>query len=350
MLGAATVMAACRLWYRPVPVAAAIGTQRVVVAGDTFRVHRDDRFEVYGPGAQPVYDAYEQLNRTYRTFARYFGPPPRLGVVLIDDPSDALPSAVDDALRTRGLVPLRYTRPMRARLRERQGDVGYEGSLWPIGPAAARVMLATLARSSASTTSSASAASAALDTAALAAFPAWFRSAVMSVVGDANSLPADLEYVHAYRDSRWSLEQLFSIERPTSADSALDPSRRDDGDGDDRRFAAQASAVAQFLIEREGAEVLLVLARGFAAGRSFEEIAAEFKGAPPTIAELEERWLNWLAARRRGDRWPASSRRLDALKRQNYECARQKHDNIARSENRIPAFPSLSSCFFRVNS
>src|SRR5947207_1631703 len=77
---------ACRFWYKPIPVANAIGEERTLVGGDSVNVHREPRFEVYGRNPETVYDGYEQLNRAYRAFERYFGAPaPRLAVVLSDD-------------------------------------------------------------------------------------------------------------------------------------------------------------------------------------------------------------------------------------------------------------------------
>ena len=71
-----------------------------------------------------------------------------------------------------------------------------------------------------------------------------------------------------------------------------------DGDDHDRRLSAEASALAQFLLDREGPDVLRRLGRGFATGRTFEEVAADFKALPHTVADLDERWLAWLAAQR----------------------------------------------------
>jgi hypothetical protein len=249
-------------------------------------VHRDPRFEIFGPGSQPVFDAYEQLNRTYRAFDRYFGAPaPRLSVVLFDPSSKPHNAAVESTLRERGATVLRYVRPFRSSLRERVGDDGYEGALWPVGPSATRILLASTAS-----------AATAPDTAALRRFPAWYRTAVMSIVGDGTSLPVDVEYVKENRASRWTLEQLTAIDRPTSADSALDPYLRDDASDRDRMFASQSSALMQFLLEREGPATVATLGHGFAKGETFAEQVKRFRVLPTAIAELDERWLAWLAA------------------------------------------------------
>lgn len=261
------------------------------MAGDSFSVHRDPRFEIYGLGSQAVFDTYEQLNRTYRTFERYFGaPPPRLAVILATSGAKS-DSAVDEVLRGRGLTPLRYARPRNAVLQERLGYEGYEGVLWPVGPSAARVLLAALA-------GPANGPATPVDTSAIATFPAWFRAAVMHIVGDASALPLDIAYIKEDRGSPWQVASLVTMVRATTADSAFDSSRRAPSDEIERKFAAQSSAFAQFLLEREGPDVLSRLAHGYAAHRSFDAIAADFKSAPESVAEVEERWLAWLAAQR----------------------------------------------------
>lgn len=290
-LSALVALGGCRLWYQPVPITNAIGKERTVVAADSFNVHRDPRFEVYGPGTQSVFDAYEQLNRAYRAFDRYFGAPtPRLAVVLTEA-SARSDSTVDRALRARGLTILRYARPRRARMQERLGEAGYGGSFWPVGPVAARMLLASLV-------ATVSAPETPLDTNTLTRFPAWYRSAVMGIVGDATSLPFAIAYAKENRGSRLSLDRLLAVERSPSADSTLDPTRRADADEHDRRLSAQASAFAQFLLDREGPDVLRQLGRGFAAGRTFEQVAADFKALPRNVPDIDERWLAWLAAQR----------------------------------------------------
>lgn len=284
-LSALLTLGGCRLWYRPVPIASAIGKERTVVAADSFHVYRDPRFEVYGPGSQPVYDAYEQLNRVYRAFDRYFATPaPRLAVVLREEArrGDTL---VDSALRSRGLVPLNYARSRHARMQERFGEAGYEGSLWPVGPLATRPLLASLA-------------STPLDTAGLARFPAWFRAALMNIVGDAASLPNAIAYARENRGSRLALDRLLSVDRPTAADSSLDPTRRAEVDDHDRRLGAEACAFAQFLLDREGPDVLRRLALGFIQGQSFEQLAVGFRALPHTLPDIDDRWQAWLQAQR----------------------------------------------------
>ena len=285
LLVAAVALGGCGIWYRPVPIASAIGRERTTLAGDSFSVHRDARFEVFGPGTQPVFDAYQQLNRTYRAYDRLFAAPaPRLAVVLYAEWTKPR-EAPAQALRDRGLVALRFVRPVRASSRARSGDEGDEGSLWPVGPTAVRLLLASFAAPNAPP-----------DTTTLGRYPAWYRSAVMSIVGDGTAMAMDVQYVRENRSR--SLAQLLTAERPTSADSALDPYRRDDADDADRRFVSYASAFMQFLLDREGPGTMAALGRGFAQGESFAAQAARFRVLPKDTAELEERWNAWITAQR----------------------------------------------------
>ena len=293
VLAGASLLAACGVWYRPVPVRSAIGKERVLLGTDSVAVHRDPRFEAYGPTSLAVFDAYEQLNRTYRAFDRYLAAPaPRLAVILRPDTRDSVQPDVERALLARRLHPLRYVRPMRAQLQERSGSEGYEGSFWPVGPTAARLLLASMAAPGGPTTP--------IDTSALSRFPAWFRSAVVTVVSAASSLPYDVADAKEQRGSRLSMERLLATERPTDFDYALDPNRRDEATDADRRFASLSSAFAQFLLDREGQDVLGRLARGFADGRTFEQVASGFTTLPRSIPDIDVRWQAWLAAQRPG--------------------------------------------------
>src|SRR5206468_7524729 len=90
-LAAVAALSGCRFWYKPVPVANAIGEEKTVLAGDSVHVFREARFEVYGPNPEAVYDGYEQLNRASRTFERHFdAPAAKLAVVLEKDTLRAL--------------------------------------------------------------------------------------------------------------------------------------------------------------------------------------------------------------------------------------------------------------------
>jgi len=167
--------------------------------------------------------------------------------------------------------------------------------VWPIGPTAARVMLARFA--DAQLGGASPIASAAGDSLLLARFPVWFRAAVMHLVGE-GGLPAnDLEYAREKRAQLMPLRELLTLVRPVAQDSLLDPSRRGDADDLTRLIGAQSSTFARYLVEREGPPVLGRLARGYLAGRSLNEMIDEFTVAPHSIEELEQRWKYWLATR-----------------------------------------------------
>lgn len=293
LLLVAPLAAGCRFWYKPVPVANAIGEERAVLAGDSMHVYRDSRFEVYGPNAESVYDGYEQLNRAYRGFDRYFGAPSRkLAFVLSRDSVRQLDSTTLRSFADRHFTVVQYVRPRGVRTRPRYGGIDYGGILWPIAPTAARRLLAEFARSRAG-----AAATGQTDETLLELFPVWYRAAVMRLAGDAASSMKDLERVRDKRASLIPLKDLLPMVRPPAGDSALDPSRNSDADEYTALLAAQSAMLARFLVEREGPAVVGRLGHGYATRRNVADLLAEFSSAPGTIPELERQWLIWIDTR-----------------------------------------------------
>jgi hypothetical protein len=64
-----------------------------------------------------------------------------------------------------------------------------------------------------------------------------------------------------------------------------------------RTFAAQASMLARYLVEREGPAIMSRFARGYLAQRSLAELMGEFRATPKAIPELEARWKVWIDTR-----------------------------------------------------
>ena len=284
-------LAGCRFWYKPVPVANAIGEEETVLAGDSMHVYRGARFEVYGPNTESVYDGYEQMNRAYRAFDRYFGGPSRkLAVVLGRDSLPPLDSATLRAFRARDFTVVQYVRPPGMRTRQRYGALDYGGILWPIAPTAARQLLAEFARQQ-------TGGAAASDSALLDRYPLWYRAAVMRLVGDAASPAKDLERVREKRNVLIPLRDMLPLVRHSTADTLVDPSRTEDSDEFSLTLGAQAGMLARYLIEREGAAVIGRMGRAYVAGRPLADILKEFKSAPTNVAELERRWLVWVDTR-----------------------------------------------------
>jgi hypothetical protein len=289
VLCAVATMSGCRFWYKPVPVDNAIGEEEIVLAGDTVNVYRENRFEVYGPSSEAVYDGYEQLNRAYRAFARHFGvPAPRLAVILHRDSVVPLEAETRRGFRSRGFRVVEYARPRAVRSRRRYTGSDYGGVDWPIAPTAARTMLAHFVQGQAGLPEQLA------DSTLLGRVPAWYRAAVIHLVGEAGATANDIEYVREKRHVWWKFRDLLTLIRPASADSLLDPTRRNDADEGLRVFVAQSSALGRFLVEREGPAVLGRLGRGYSSGRALNEMLAEFKTAPRTVAELEQRWKIWI--------------------------------------------------------
>ena len=288
-LGVVAALSGCRFWYKPVKVANAIGEERTVLAGDSVNVHREDRFEVYGPNPEAVYDGYEQLNRAYRAFERHFGvPAPRLAFILAADSSSPVDAATQRDFRDRGFTLIRYARPRSYRSPSRYGALGYGGVIWPIAPTAARALLARFAESQREPDG------ARADTWLLDRFPVWYRAATIHLVGEGGLPAADLDFAREKRALLLPLRDLLTLVRPAAADSALDPSRKAEVDETTRIIAAEASTFARYLVEREGPAVLGRIGRGYLANRSLKDIIAAFQSAPRNVAELERRWKSWL--------------------------------------------------------
>ena len=287
VLLAALGSSSCRFWYKPVPVANAIGEERVLLGSDSVNVYHDGRFEVYGPNPEAVYDGYEQLNRAYRAFERQFTTvPPKLAFVLENESTRPID---EKAFRDRGFQLVRYVRPRSYKSPTRYGALGYGGVIWPIAPTAASVMLADFAKRAASAGGT--------DAKAVDRLPMWLRAAVIHLLGEAGTASADLEYVRDKRGSLLPLRELLTLVRPADGDSLLDPTRRSEADELTRLAAAQAATFGQFLIDREGSGVLGRFARGYLSGRSLTDVLNELEKTPHNLVELENRWRVWIETR-----------------------------------------------------
>lgn len=281
----------CRFWYKPVPVANAIGETTTVLDGDTVHVHRDSRFEIYGPNSEAVFDGYEQLNRAYRAFERHFAAsPPKLAVVLFQDSVTALDASTLKSFRDRGFLPLMYARPQSVRSRRRYGGLDYGGATWPIAPTAARVMVARFADAQLG-------GGPRPDSVVLDRFPLWFRATFLHLLGESGAFERDLELVREKRAQWMPLRDLIVMVRPAAGDTLLDPSRRSEADEITQILAAQATTVGRFLVEREGPAVLGRLARGYLANRPIAEMLSELRAGTRTVADLDRSWKVWIDTR-----------------------------------------------------
>ena len=289
LLCAVVATSGCFIWYKPVPVANAIGEEMTVLAGDSVNVYRSDRFEVYGPSSEAVYDGYEQMNRAVRSFERHFGArAPKLAVILFRDSALALDSGTVRAIRDRGFTVVPYTRPRSARGRRNYRMIDYGGVSWPIAPTAAREMLRIFADAKLGTRGAD----------VLDRFPVWYRAAVIHLVGDAGTIANDLEFVRETRAHWHPFKTLLTlIVPPSREDSLLDPSRRNEANELVRMVAAQSSTVGRYLADREGPAVIGRIGAGYLAGRSLNEMVAEFHTAPKNVDDLENRWKAWIETR-----------------------------------------------------
>ena len=284
----AAAVGGCRIWYKPVPVANAIGEEKTLHAGDSVNVFRNDRFEVYGPSSEAVYDGYEQMNRAVRAFERHFGTrAPKVAFVLFRDTVRTLDAETMRGIRDRGFAVVPYSRPRAARGRRSYRVIDYGGVSWPIAPIAAREMLRIYAEGKAG-----NARGDVLDR-----FPVWYRAAVIHLVGDAGTIANDLEFIRETRSHWQPFKTLLTLVIPASGDSLLDPVRRNEASDHLRIVAAQSTTFGRFLTEREGPAVIGRVGAGYLSGRSLNEMIAEFHTAPKNIDELESRWKAWVETR-----------------------------------------------------
>ena len=289
VLCAAAALSGCFIWYKPVPVANAIGEEVTVLAGDSVNVYRNDRFEVYGPSPEAVYDGYEQLNRAVRSFERHFGTrAPKLAVVLFRDTVQQLSPDATRAIRDRGFTIVTYARPRAARRRSYR-LLDYGGVSWPIAPVAAREMLRVYAEGRVG--------GAARGTDVMDRLPVWYRAAVIHLVGDAGTIANDLEFVRETRGAWQPFRTLLTLAVPASGDSLLDPVRRNEASDHLRMVAAQSSTFGRYLAEREGPAVIGRIGSGYLAGKSLAEMIAAFHTAPRGLDDLESRWKAWVETR-----------------------------------------------------
>jgi hypothetical protein len=135
------------------------------------------------------------------------------------------------------------------------------------------------------------------DTDLLKRFPVWLRAATIHLVGEGGLPSVDLQYARDKRGLLLPLRNLLTLVRPASADSLLDPSRRSEADETTRVIASQSSTFARFLVEREGPAVIGRIARAYLAGRVMNDVIVDFKNAPHSLVELEQRWKYWLETR-----------------------------------------------------
>jgi hypothetical protein len=289
VLCAAAALSGCFIWYKPVPVANAIGEEVTLLAGDSVNVYRNDRFEVYGPNSEAVYDGYEQLNRAVRAFERHFGArAPKLAFVLFRDTVQELSADATRAIRDRGFTVVSYSRPRAARRRSyRLADYG--GVSWPIAPVAAREMLRVYAEGRVGGT--------ARGAEVMDRLPVWYRAAVIHLVGDAGTIANDLEFVRETRGAWQPFKTLLTLAVPASGDSLLDPVRRNEASDHLRMVAAQSSTFGRYLAEREGPGVIGRIGVGYLSGKSLAEMIEAFHTAPRNTDELEARWKAWIETR-----------------------------------------------------
>jgi hypothetical protein len=145
----------------------------------------------------------------------------------------------------------------------------------------------------------------------LGLLPAWFNEGVAALV----ETPAEFAVQHAalrrHRDDLIPLAELFASAHPAAGGDVVTPGASS-GDGGmlvtqtaadpaaARRvvlFYPQSRALLEFLLEREGDDVVRRVADGLRAGRPMTALLADMRHVPRTLPAFEQAWTAWLRAR-----------------------------------------------------
>ncbi|MBA4158214.1 MAG: hypothetical protein H0X65_12155 [Gemmatimonadetes bacterium] len=138
--------------------------------------------------------------------------------------------------------------------------------------------------------------------------PDWFDEAVAVLCEPEDMRAERREAMRRGVGSRRSLTDFFAMDYPAAGHTApagvqpeaeqrsrrprITITRGDTGEPD--LFYPQALSVAEFLIEREGPEVIGRLAEGFARELSVDDMLLQGRNLPEDVNALEAEWLRWL--------------------------------------------------------
>lgn len=152
--------------------------------------------------------------------------------------------------------------------------------------------------------------------------PDWFDESVATLCEYPGLQASRRKTLRAEFEAHIPLSELFTMEHPAIAAQSEMQAQMDqqasggDGDGaqvvvmvsaddddddpDAQReslFYAQALAVGEFLVDRQGPAIIGELTEGFIQGRSVGEILKEADGVPADSAALESEWTAWVRGR-----------------------------------------------------
>lgn len=275
--------------YRPVLVANAIGDSTTTLSETRLHVYRTDEYEVYGPTATSVSFAAQQIDRSYREFARHFGTEAPYMAIVVADSNFAISPNDAGSFAKRRIHTFVYVRPHNLRDIEGVSPDLNEDEIWPVSSRVAREMLTAYI-------SSRRHLSPEVETAAHASdyhsdpLPLWYIDAVVALLSDPGAPDRVMDYLKDHLPEAPALADLLDAKPPLGGTvDTLAASR-------DRRTIVGAAGVGLtlYLIEREGPRIVGRLADAFLAGGTARDVVRQAKHVPQNDRDLERVWRTWV--------------------------------------------------------
>jgi hypothetical protein len=268
----------------------------VTLSGRRFHRAEAASYELYVQSGRQLPAMRDHLARASQEFARHFGPPPRVAVLLFDAPADPhgdFDFAPFVARRTQVLAFVR------GRDAQKAGTLGVDERL--LAARLAELYLAAYADSVGRRLAAAGVAPLAAGERALDRLPHWFTEAVVSRVAGPEAVERGVTFVRQNRPRLMPLRRLFATARlgmPFWSELAH-------REGVVRAYteqtaqptpppllAAESTVFGEFLVSRHGPTYLQALAEELLAGRTTEDAVAALPGGEEPV---EAAWREWLS-------------------------------------------------------
>lgn len=301
----ALTLTACSVsMHRPAPSLQETGVP-------TLQIQADD-YDLYTADPEEAADAADQLDYAAERFRELFGTDPRrIAVVLFEHP-EHVQDYDFDPIREQGLLGLPWLsdEALIAAARRVMGSMADRGSLPTRALSHEACHMYLIAHVSAELGyDDPNERLAALDESSYGdpRMPDWFDEAV-AVLCEPDEMRADRRAaMRGGLEMRTPLADFFALEHPsqhaTPAGAPREEERQRRGPrititrgnaGGPDLFYPQALSVAEFLIDREGPEIIGWLADVFTQGDAMEAMLAEVENLPDDVEALEAEWLRWM--------------------------------------------------------
>jgi hypothetical protein len=244
---------------------------------------------VYGPTATSVSFAAQQIDRSYREFAKHFGVDAPYMAIVVADSSFAIAPADAGAFAKRRIHTFVYVRPHNLRDIEGVSPDLSEDEIWPVSSRVAREMLTAYMTRRRHMTQEVEAIPHGSDY-HTDPLPLWYVDAVVALLSDPGAPDRVMDYLRDHLGDAPPLASLLDTKPPESG--TVDTI----GVSPDRRAIVGATGVGLtlFLIEREGPRIVGKLADSFLAGNDARDVVRQAKHVPQDDRELERVWRTWV--------------------------------------------------------